>query len=59
MVSCKDNFAVTKFTCYLANIYGPKMTMHTGNIHDYLGVIMEFKDQKAEVSMFDYLDKMM
>ena len=34
MVSCKDNFAITKFACYLTNIYGPKMTMHTGDRHD-------------------------
>ena len=33
------------------------MTMHTGDRHEYLRVIMEFKDQKVKVSMFDYLDK--
>ena len=32
--------------------------MHTGNRYDYLRVIIEFKNQKVEVSMFDYLDKM-
>ena len=58
MVSCKDDFEITKFACYLADIYGPKMTMHSGDRHDYLGVIMEFKDQKVEVSMFEYLDKL-
>ena len=57
MVSFKDNFAITKFACYLAKTYGPKMTMHTGNRYDYLGVIMEFKDQKVKASMFDYLTK--
>ena len=29
--------------------------MYASDRHDYLGVIMEFKDQKVEVSMFDYL----
>ena len=57
MVSCKDDFAITELACYLGKIYGPKMTMHTGNRHDYLGVFYEFKDRKVEVSMFDYLDK--
>ena len=58
IVSCKDDFATTKFTCYLANIYGPKMTMHTGDRHGYLGVIMEFKNQKVKVSMFNYSGKL-
>ena len=57
MVSCKDNFVIKKFACYLADIYGPKMSMHTSNRHDHLGVIMEFKDQKVKLSMFDYLKK--
>ena len=38
MMSCKDNFELTKFSCYLANIYGPKLAMHLGNKHDYLGM---------------------
>ena len=29
MVSCKDNFEITKFACYLTDIYGLKMVMHT------------------------------
>jgi hypothetical protein len=33
MASCGVNFELTKLSCYLANIYGPKLTMH-----DYLGV---------------------
>ena len=48
---------ITKFACYLVDIYRPKMTIHTGDRHDYLRVIMEFKDQKVEVLMFNYLDK--
>ena len=58
MVPCKDNFAIIKFAFYLANIYRPKITMYTSDRHDYLGVIMDFKDQKVKVLMFDYLDKM-
>ena len=44
MASSKDDFDLTKFSCYLAKIYGPKLTMHTGNKHNYLGVDMEFKE---------------
>jgi hypothetical protein len=55
MVSCKDDFELRKFLCYLANIYGPKLSMHTGRKHDYLGVDMEFwEDGVLEVSMFKY-----
>ena len=33
------------------------MAMHTGDRHDYIGVIVEFRDQKVEVPMFDHLNK--
>jgi hypothetical protein len=56
MVSCINNFELTKFSCYLAKIYGPKLTMHMGSKHDYLGVDMEFqKNGTLEVSMVKYL----
>jgi len=56
MVSCEDNFELTKFLCYLGNIYGTKLSMHMGHKHDYLGVDMEFcEDGALEVSMFKYL----
>ena len=57
MMSCEDNFELTKFLCYLANIYGPKLAMHLGNKHDYLGMHFEFMDNRSlEESMFKYLD---
>ncbi len=56
MSSCVDNFELTKFLCYLAKIHGPKLTMHTGTIHDYLGVDMEFnEDGTLDASMIPYL----
>jgi hypothetical protein len=56
MGSCKEDFELTKFSCYLAKIYGPKLTMHTGRKNDYLGVDMEFrKDGTLGVSMVEYL----
>ena len=30
MASCEDNFELTKFSCYMAKIYGLKLSMHTG-----------------------------
>jgi hypothetical protein len=56
MVSCKEDFELTKFLCYLAKMYGPKLSMHTGRNHDYLGMDMEFrKDGTLGVSMIMYL----
>jgi hypothetical protein len=52
----RDNFELTKFSCHLAKIYGPKLTMHTGTKHDYLGVNMEFnEDGTLDASMIPYL----
>ena len=57
MMSCKHNFELTKFLCYLANIYGQKLSMRLGKKHDYLGMDFEFMDNGSlEVSMFQYLD---
>ncbi len=56
MGSCEDDFELTKLLCYLAKIYGLKLTMHTGFKHDYLGVNMEFrKDGTLGVSMIAYI----
>ena len=58
MMSCEVNFELTKFSCYLANIYEPKLAMHLGNKHDYLGMDFEFMDiGSLEISMFQYLDR--
>jgi hypothetical protein len=56
MASCKDNFELTRFSCYLARIYGIKLKMHLGNKHNYLGMDMEFTSKSAlEVLMITYL----
>jgi hypothetical protein len=43
MESCVVNFKLTKLLCYLPHIYGPKLTMHMGNKHDYLVVDLKFQ----------------
>ncbi len=56
MGSCEDDFELTTFSCYLAKIYGPKLRMHMGCKHEYLGVEMEFNENSMlNVSMFKYL----
>ena len=53
---CEMDFELTKFSCYLAGLYGPKLSMHTGRKHDYLGVDMEFNDDGTlDVLMIPYL----
>jgi hypothetical protein len=59
MAMCKENFELTKFSCYLAKIYGTKLRMHTGCKHDYLGMDMEFTSEGTlQVSMITYLKNM-
>jgi hypothetical protein len=56
MALCVVNFELTKLLCYLTNIYGPKLTIHMENKHDYLGVDLEFQqDRKLNVLMVNYL----
>jgi hypothetical protein len=56
MGSCANDFELTKLSCYLANIYGPKLMMHTGTQHKYLGINFEFKTSgDLQVSMVAYL----
>ncbi len=57
MASFEVDFKLTRFSCYLAKIFGPKLTMHTGKKHNYLGVNMEFKDDGTlDMSMVGYLE---
>jgi hypothetical protein len=56
MGSYETDFELTKFSCYLAGLYGPKLSMHTRRKHDYLGVDMEFNDDGTlDVLMIPYL----
>ncbi len=56
MASCEDDFELTKFSCYLARIYGPKLTMHMGWKRNYLSMDLKFnKDGTLGISMVQYL----
>ncbi len=51
----KEDFKLTRFSCYPARIYGTKFSMHTGKRHNYHGMDMEFKgDRMLEVSLIAY-----
>jgi hypothetical protein len=56
---CANDFKLTKLSCYLANVYGPKLTMHTNTKHKYLGINFEFEtNRNLQVSMVGYLKGM-
>jgi hypothetical protein len=55
MASCKDDFKLKKF-CAIFKIYGPQITMHTGDRNGYLGMDMHFaKEGVLNVMMVAYL----
>jgi len=57
-VSHVDKTEVTKFVAHLAGIYGPKMTIRRGPVHDYLGMDLDYSESgTAIVSMIKYLRK--
>ena len=41
-VSHKDPFEVTNFDQYLLIIYGEKLKVNRGKIHDYLGINLDY-----------------
>ena len=56
-VDPKEN---TKVADWMKGIYGEKLTIHRGNIHDYLGMDMDWsKDGQVSISMIKYLIKML
>ena len=59
-VSHKKAEANTEFAKWMKTIYGEKLTVHRGKIHDYLGMEMDWsKDGKVSISMIKYLHKIL
>jgi hypothetical protein len=55
-----DPFQVTKFAAYLATIYGNRLVVHHGPIHDYLGMDLNFSQPGiAQISMINYTKKVL
>ena len=51
-----DESENTKFAKWMKTMYGEKLTVHRGKIHDYLGMDMDWsKDGKVTISMIEYL----
>ena len=52
-VDPKEN---TKFANWMKELYGEKLTIHRGKIHDYLGMDMDWNtDGQVSISMIKYL----
>ena len=55
-VSHVDENENSKFAEWMKTIYGEKLTVHRGKIHDYLGMDMDWsKNGKVTISMIKYL----
>ena len=59
-VSHDDPVEITKFANYLAVIYGEKLTVHRGLVHDYIAMDLDYTTKgKVGISMIKYVDKML
>ena len=43
----KDSREVTKFIKHFGDIYGDRMTVHRGKVHDYLRMDLDFSSPKG------------
>jgi len=57
-VSHKDYHEITRFLKYLGDLYGNRITVNRGDVHDYLGMDLDYsKKGVLQVSMIKYLKK--
>ena len=55
-----EPFEVTKFYQYLLMIYGNKINMNRVNIHDYIGIYLDYSETGVvKVLMIKYLQKVL
>ena len=57
-VSHKDDDEITKILLFWGKLYGYRITVNRGVVHDYLGMDLDFSTPgKLRVSMIKYLAK--
>ena len=57
-ISHKDIREVTKFIKNFGDIYGDRITVHRGKVHDYLGMDLDFSSPKVlNIGMIKYIKK--
>ena len=58
-VSHVDPFQITRFAEYLASIYGEKLTVNRGQVHDYLGMDLDYSTKgQVKIGQIRYTKKM-
>ena len=57
-ISHKDSREVKKFIKHIGDIYGDRMTVHRGKVHDYLVMDLDFSSPKVlKIGMMKYIEK--
>ena len=57
-VSHKDYHEITRFLKYLGDLYGNRNSVNRGDVHDYLGMDLDFSNKGVlQVSMIKYIKK--
>ena len=57
-ISHLDSNEVTKYIEHFKKIYGDRMTIHCGKVHDYLGMDLDFSSAKTlKIGMIKYIKK--
>ncbi len=57
-VSHVDDEELTKFGQWLNETYGVSVVSHRGEVHDYLGMVMDYSAEgKVKVTMIDYIKR--
>jgi hypothetical protein len=59
-VSHRDPVEITKFANYLAVMYGDALTVHRGQVHDYLEMDLDYSRKgKVGISMVKYINRIL
>ena len=59
-ISHKNSLEITKFLHHFGQIYGERMTVHHGNVHDYLGMDLDFSTSNTlKIGMIKYIKKIL
>eukprot|EP00984_Skeletonema_dohrnii_P016801 scaffold7524_cov79-Skeletonema_dohrnii-CCMP3373.AAC.1 len=55
-ISCANDVEITMLLLYLKNIYGDKISMNRGKVHEYLGMTLDFSEPGVfNVTMIPYI----
>ena len=61
-LSQKSELEITKFIVYIGKLNGNKITVNQGDVHDYLGMDIDYSEKRkgiVKVSMIKYVEKIL